>query len=293
MQPFQEKRSKQKTTVGSDEPGPCLESLRKYYGTTLAHKQDFVRRLAAEAFAPLIRKLKSDKRRRKHTKRVLNALAVSASGALIHHNPEHPTQELYSDRPTKNAIDGVSNFLFFMVRGVPGRLHSKGKGLIIVILDILSDIGNSKKKESRGSPQQQSDIDTCKSEVVCSVVSAFFSHLCNHMNHGPSFAPIWDSLSDAIMREANEASLSPLCLGYFIRLIIECISFRLLSASKEGKSHKRIEEASVEKISQTLHYLLEESFFKKVGKQVQDLILNPEIRLCIMEGMSQPSRLDI
>ena len=38
---------------------PCLEHMRQYYGATLGHGREHVRRLAAETFAPLVRKLPS------------------------------------------------------------------------------------------------------------------------------------------------------------------------------------------------------------------------------------------
>ena len=69
-------------TVGDDgddegEPeSPCLEPMRRHYGVTLAHRRDVVRRLAAESFAPLLRRLPSDSARRRHGRRVLRALAA-------------------------------------------------------------------------------------------------------------------------------------------------------------------------------------------------------------------------
>jgi hypothetical protein len=57
----------------------CLELMRKYYGSTLAHKAEFVRRLAAESFDPLVRNMKSNESRKKHKRRVIRSLGTSAA----------------------------------------------------------------------------------------------------------------------------------------------------------------------------------------------------------------------
>jgi hypothetical protein len=104
---------------------PCLEQIRKYYGPTLGHKREVVRRLAAETFAPLVRRIKTDGARKRHLKRTLRALTKIDSGS--------PSQTL--KRAKADAIDGVSNLLFETAKGVSGRLHSKGTLIIRCVLD--------------------------------------------------------------------------------------------------------------------------------------------------------------
>jgi Down-regulated in metastasis len=103
----------------TDDSIPCLESMRQYYGVTLAHRREIVRRLAAESFAPLIR---MSSHRSKHLKRVLRALAASQT----------------SGRTQFDAIDGIARLLFEVARGASGKLHSKGTVAIQAVLDVLA-----------------------------------------------------------------------------------------------------------------------------------------------------------
>lgn len=98
---------------------PCLEPMRRYYGVTLAHRRDLIRRLAAEAFAPLVRK---SSHRSKHLKRVLKALAASQS----------------SGRMLSDAVDGIARMFTEVARGSAGKLHSKGIVAIQVLLDVVT-----------------------------------------------------------------------------------------------------------------------------------------------------------
>lgn len=106
---------------------PCLEQIRKYYGPTLGHKRDVVRRLAAETFAPLVRRIKTDSARKKHLTRILRA--------LTNVDPGVSSQSL--KRSMDDAIDGVATLLFETAKGISGRLHTKGFMIIRCVLDYV------------------------------------------------------------------------------------------------------------------------------------------------------------
>ena len=142
---------------GSD---PCLENLRKYYGSTLAHRRDVARRLAAETFAPLVRKLKSDSSRRRHLRRVIRALAASQSTAATSNS---------ALKLQTNAVDGISHLFFEVARGVAGQMHSKGRVATKVLLDFLCSEGKERPSEVAG-------------ELVHSVTSAYLEKICKHLD---------------------------------------------------------------------------------------------------------------
>lgn len=102
---------------------PCLEPMRQYYGKTLAHRREVVRRLSAEAFAPLIRRLPNESARKRHLKRIFRAMtSVSSDSAAV-------------QRAQENAADGIALLCLQLVQGVTGRLHSKADGLIKTVLE--------------------------------------------------------------------------------------------------------------------------------------------------------------
>ena len=101
-----------------------LEAMRKYYGATIVNRRELIRRLAAETFAPQIRKLKSQSARQRHLRRVLKALAATEDQPVTHQ----------SKRTQSDAVDGISQLVFQLVRGVPGKLHSQGQQSLAFIL---------------------------------------------------------------------------------------------------------------------------------------------------------------
>jgi hypothetical protein len=131
---------------------PCLEKMRQYYGATLGHKRDYVRRLAAESFSPMIRKLKADSARRRHIRRILRALAASAQRSDNEPLP-HSLKRAQSD-----AVDGVAFLLFETARGMSGRLHSKGHQVISCVLDCLTS-------ESKKGGVEMIHLVTCRKDL--------------------------------------------------------------------------------------------------------------------------------
>lgn len=148
-----------------DKSKPCLEGLRQYYGITLASKRELVRRLAAESYGPLIRKLKHDSAKQRHLRRVLRAFSLSCTN-----------QKSTSDRLQTDAVDGISQLLFNTARGPPGRLHSKNGHLVIAT--VLDAIGTTSANEERAP--------------LYVVVKAFFQQLCQFLNELECVAVIGD-----------------------------------------------------------------------------------------------------
>ena len=111
---------------GSEKEEPCLEPIRPYYGMILASRRQLVRRLGAETFAPLVRKL-PDATRKRHLKRLLRALVRNEAG------DSPAVQRLRAD-----ACDGIATFLLEIARGVRGRLHSKGIVVIKAVVEVMS-----------------------------------------------------------------------------------------------------------------------------------------------------------
>ena len=104
---------------------PCLEPMRSYYGATLANKRELIRRLSAETFAPLVRRLKSESARCRHVRRVLRALDASAAD-----QSSMPGKE----RLREDAIDGITQFCLEVAKGVSGDLNSKGEFVVNCVL---------------------------------------------------------------------------------------------------------------------------------------------------------------
>ena len=116
------------------EEQPCLEPMRRYYGYTLANKRPLIRRLAAETFAPLIRKLKSESSKKRHLRRVLRALDASSR------QPKSPARQKQND----DAVDGIAMLCLELSKGISGSMNSKGN----FVLDCLFGcIANDKQEE--------------------------------------------------------------------------------------------------------------------------------------------------
>lgn len=108
----------------ADPKGPFLEQMRPYYGRVFAHKLEVVRRLAAETFAPLVRRVPSESGRKKHLRKILRAFVSSETPGDL--------SQFHLD-----AVNGISSFCFEISRGVSGKFHSKGKFVLECILDIF------------------------------------------------------------------------------------------------------------------------------------------------------------
>ena len=144
-----------------------LESLRKQcYGPTLGHRRELVRRLAAESYAPLLRRLKSDGLRQKHLKRILKALAASEAASA-----SAARQQAAISRSQADAMDGISWLLLETVRGTRGRLHSKAQNVL----------------------QNAIHFPTGHGQTIAGTIQALVAKLCQHLDV-TGFAPLWKVL---------------------------------------------------------------------------------------------------
>lgn len=194
---MKEKKSKRKGTDKSaekDSEDVCLEQMRKFYGATLAHKRECVRRLAAESFAPLVQKLKT-KEKKRHLKRVIRALATACSDKKNQDNNDNTSNATTQvQRARSDALDGISLLLFSMSKGIPGRLHSKGQDILATVLECITSPGTSTSNQSQ------------KQEIVSSLASQYLLYLCQHVN-SQHFSPIWDELHKAMKVSIESISI--------------------------------------------------------------------------------------
>eukprot|EP00980_Cylindrotheca_fusiformis_P008868 scaffold1894_cov180-Cylindrotheca_fusiformis.AAC.1 len=135
-----------------------LESIRKYYGATLANRRELVRRLAAETFAPLVRKMNQHSARQRHLKRVLKALGVAEDQPVSHQ----------SKRMQMNAVDGISQLVLQIIRGVPGKLHSQGHQTLKFVLSFCTKRGVLLKTSCGG--------------LIFSVATTVLKNLCESLD---------------------------------------------------------------------------------------------------------------
>jgi len=263
----------------------CLESLRKYYGYTLAHKTNTVRRLGAESFAPLLRKLKSNSSKKKHIRRVIRSLAASASNSasFTEENEEIESNEdcyvpiivksTALDRSSNDAIDGVASLLFYTARGVPGRFHSKGQNIVKVVFANLLPVDNS-------NSAQLDNTDKYKRHVTFQLISEFVRRLREHVhNNGSTFAMVWNELHnymessvDALKKDETGYAFS---FGHFVQIATDCVNHEdgiLLKSNDEADSS--VDEEQATKFSKLLHIILEAKFYEKLGKRNQAHVLN-------------------
>jgi U3 small nucleolar RNA-associated protein 20 len=256
-----------------------LEAMRKYYGSTLAHKHELVRRLAAESFAPLVRKMKSSSAMKKHIKRVIRALSTSASSAVSdaentginHYNIDNDCLEPSvsiapaSKRASEDAIDGVAMFLFYINRGVPGRLHSKSRALMNPIFSALVSNGGNKD----GS--QLTFVDIYKKHVIFQVVSRFLSKVRYHTENSIGFLPVWDDILNEFELTAQSHCINDIsfsyALGHIAQITTECISHN---------NGILVEKSTTEisgRLLRILSVILNPEIFPKLGSRNQSHVL--------------------
>ena len=162
-----------------------IEVMRKYYGSSLAAKRELTRRLAAETFAPLLRKLKIQTERQRHLKRVFKALVAATGG-----KPTTPQLK----RTQEDAVNGISQLIFQIVRGVPGRLHSQGPATVQFVLSYCT----KPAEISTGDETMQENKN-----VLLSIASSFLDHLCRHVD-GKTYGDLVSMLCDVL-----KASFAP------------------------------------------------------------------------------------
>jgi U3 small nucleolar RNA-associated protein 20 len=162
-----------------------IEAMRKYYGATLAARRELVRRLASQTFAPLIRKLKNQNERHRHLKRVLKALVAATDG--------QPMTALLK-RTQTDAVDGISQLIFQVARGVPGRLHSQGLSTLRFVMTYCARV-----------PSANGDGNT--SILLVTLASDLIERLYRHL-HENTKASLTEMLAATLKTSCSEAAFS-------------------------------------------------------------------------------------
>ncbi len=273
----------------------CLELMRKHYGATLAHKQDFVRRLAAETFAPMIRKLKSNNARKKHIRRVIKSFASSAvvsvqreMEGLKREGKEDASTFSFDDaisprliRARDDAIDGVAMLLFYVVRGVSGRLHSKANAVLKIVINCLTMIdqkGSGNVGDRKKINQLKQQLESYKSYMIYRVVSKFIYNIRGHVSCADSFTSVWDELyscANQIFRNKTQGEKTPVKNSGFthiVQMVNESVSHghgRLLR-SQNGI----VNDENAQKLADFLPMILKEDTYGQATPNDQRLILD-------------------
>lgn len=233
------------------------DEMTEYYGGALGHRKEFVRKLSAEAFSSLFRKCKKRKLRRNHVRGVLRAFAVAASNAS-------GTSTNQRKLDAENTVNGMAQFLFYTLKGIPGQLHSKGGELIKIVLDCLTD-GKLLAKATAGDEGRESSA----LHVVESVVITLLRLICQHV-HIKHFGVVWDELF-ASLDETRKTAVSAgksqqQSLKRMARVVIECVKAR------ESASIECLEEESM-RFATVLESLLVESCFNVLPTTVQEAVV--------------------
>jgi hypothetical protein len=272
----------------------CLELMRKHYGATVAHKQAFVRKLAAETFAPMIRKLRSNTARKKHVRRVVKSLASSAVVALeqeLKHIALSATtgttittaSSLSNfvipprlEKARNDAVEGVGRLLFHVARGVPGRLHSKGSAIIKIVINCLSLIEASEgsnammeEGEKDEEKEKQKLLEQYRNDMIYRVISTFIYNVRGHIQKTSNFAPVWDEFYSYADNLVSGKKMNSSALNQYIQLLNESVAHgcgRLLRSDENV-----IQDENAQELSNVLNKLL--------GKEIYG-------RACMTERLS-------
>jgi U3 small nucleolar RNA-associated protein 20 len=218
------------TTKEGDQP--CLELMRQYYGKTLAHRREVVRRLSAEIFAPLIRRLPSEAARKRHLKRIFKAMATVASD----------NEAL--QRAQNDAIDGIAKLCTMVVQGVGGRLHSKAASLIRTILDCCCT------KQTKGAA----------ADALLDVGQRFLNTLCGFLKESVA-STVYEQVITLLMKAAKEQS-NNVSLHNTLQLSI------ILAAHADGELVRHCDNNS--DVLATLELLLSSSVFRTLSVESQE-----------------------
>jgi len=229
------------TTAEQQQHQPCLEPLRRYYGVTLAHRREVVRRLAAESWAPLIRKLPSDAAKKRHCRRVLRALAQQAASTT-------EQQRLRAD-----AVDGIAQLFLEIARGAAGRWHSKGGHVMVKC--VLEGVLHDGKSNNEGR------------DLVFAVARTFLERLCRHLRE-ENVVPVLLTVIQAAVKCAEAASSGPssTSLQYALQLVEQ------ISAHRNGVLLQQRGDV-LDRIEGLLKLCLEKERFLASTAKCQRLIL--------------------
>jgi hypothetical protein len=295
------------TSVKQQQAIGDADVLRQFYGKTICHKRDIVRRLACEAYAPLLRKC-SEKGLKRHLSRTVKALAFSLADAPVTENEDKISEGepngTYNHMPSSakraraDAIDGVSSLLFEVSRGAPGRLHSnKGRLVAKTIMDCIISYGNQNttkngNKESYDA-QQLLEMEKSKAFAVYEVASQYLYKLRGHVARrlqeegqdmaGNAFADVLDEMHRALeqttsmMKELSTslsstettAVINDCVFRHVIDLMTETIIFQDGRLLSNGFDRC----GAADRVADSLQELLSRSIYSNFGHKLQEHIL--------------------
>ena len=172
------KEHQQEEEKGNDATN-IMEIMRKYYGPTLVHRRDIVRHLASETFAPVIRNMKSDTSRQRHLKRVLRALVMSSTSTTSTTSPVSSSTTM--SKTQVDAIDGISKLIFQIIKGVRGKLHSKGIQIIRFLLEFLTQ--DKSVIVASDATSTGSNSNTAGHDMIYKIVSSVLDQTCRHIDN--------------------------------------------------------------------------------------------------------------
>eukprot|EP00804_Cyclotella_cryptica_P001375 CCRYP_014133-RA/>CCRYP_014133-RA protein AED:0.02 eAED:0.02 QI:68/1/1/1/1/1/6/174/3100 len=263
--------------------------LRQYYGRTICHKRDIVRKLACEAFAPLLRKC-TEKGLQRHLMRTVKALATSSANAQTsddnsNHDKDGSNTNMTNNmkRALNDAIDGVSSLFFEVARGAK-KVHSKTGHLVIrSLMDCL--VGYSSNCAQKSNDTKIIFMETYKADVVYEVASQFLYKLRGHIVRGTpieeiiidsSLERVFDEIHQALdtavslLKEADLSSgIQASVVGHIVDMIAEMVRFQ------EGRLIRGTDSKHTEsdRIINSLQTLLSTDVYTRAGKKLETQIL--------------------
>jgi hypothetical protein len=176
-------------------------------------------------------------------------------------------------RTIDDAVDGVATLLFYVVKGVPGKLHSKSESVIKMILSNLVPSDKSDVTNAR-----EGNVESYKWKVTFYLMSQLLSKIRNHVKNGPSFSMVWNELLENLENVVNAIENNKdgyaYSLGYVLQLMEECVS------DNDGELFKGRDEASFgfeksqcDRLSLKLQDLVQSSLYNGIGGQNQSHLL--------------------
>jgi hypothetical protein len=192
-----------------------METMRQYYGMTLGNRRELIRRLSAETFAPLIRKMKNQKAKERHVRRVLRALSATSQQP-----PSRILQRIQTD-----AVDGLSQLCFQIVRGISGKLHSDGAAMIRFLLEMVETSSND---EANNKSPVEGDSHQ---DLVFDVVSGMLDKIC-YLCDGSTFGVVSKEMFSVFRSyvetfcEHSENAQPAFPIMKHLKLIIKAVTWR-------------------------------------------------------------------
>ena len=183
-----------------------LGRIQPYYADLLGHRRDFVRRYAAETLAQLLRGVET-KPLRRHLRELVAALASGCCSM----EGERRAQV----RARENILDGCSLLAFHTLKGVHGRLHSRGATVLRTVLasvqpaaPAIEDKRKRKAKKKKGSHgaggEEEAEMLAWAQELAERCVAL----MCNHMR-SPHSDGMWMELHTALGESLGRLRESP------------------------------------------------------------------------------------